>query len=79
MEISDFHCHEWIDISSVMIMKNKLDNLTGREFIEEDWEASHEFSTKEKNQYRLCYNLLLRACIFVDADESDEPLRYEGC
>jgi len=54
MEISDFHCHEWIDISSVMIMKNKLDTLTGREFIEEDWEGSNEFSTKEQNQYYIC-------------------------
>ena len=30
MEISDFCCHEWIDISSVMIMKTNLDTLMGR-------------------------------------------------
>ena len=45
MEISDFHCHEWINISSVMTMKTNLDTLTGREFIEEDWEHSNELAT----------------------------------
>ena len=76
MEISDFHCHKWINISSVTIVKASLDTLTARDFIEKDWEKSNEISTKKQNQYRLCYNLLLLACIFVGSDES---LRYEGC
>lgn len=64
MEISDFHCYEWINTSPMESMKSKLDNFTVRESIEEDWETLTKFNMKEQNQYQLCYNLLLQACLY---------------
>ena len=47
-EICDPNCHEWINKIPIKSMKSKLNSLTGRKSIEEDWENSTEFNTKEQ-------------------------------
>ena len=46
-------------------MKMKLNHLTGREYIENDWNDS-KFGVKEQSQFRLCYNHLLNTCSFAN-------------
>ena len=43
------------------LKKAELDILTNKEGLEEEFESSVEKSMREKNQFRLCYNLLLYA------------------
>ena len=64
MEWVDFDISPDEDITELNHMKLKLDKLTGRIHMEEDWNISDNISTEEKNQYRLCYNHLLFLCMF---------------
>ena len=53
------------DIEFLNKKKLKLDSLTGRDYIENEWNNS-EFGVKEQSQFILCYNFLLHTFLFVD-------------
>ena len=54
-----------VDLTELNHNKLKLDRLTGRKDIEENWTNSDDIDTEKKNQYRLCYNHLLYTCLYV--------------
>ena len=65
MELSDFGLNaSKQELAFLTKMKEKLDRLTGRDCIENEWKNS-EFCARERSQMRLCYNYLLQTCLLV--------------
>ena len=66
MELSDFglSANEQ-QLAFLTEMKEKLDRLTDRDRIENEWKHS-QFFAMERSQMRFCYNFLLQTCLFVD-------------
>ena len=68
MEWQDFDLDDNLGVQEMETlneMKLKLDNLVGRDIIENEWIDS-KVCGKEQKQYMLCYDHLLYTCLFVD-------------
>ena len=66
LDLNDLNLMDDVDNDELIRMKETLDSLTGRDIIEDDiWASSIIFGEKEKDQYRLCYNYLLRSLLFI--------------
>ena len=65
MNLNDLNLGDDANNNELIRMKETLDSLTGRDIIEDIWASSIIFGEKEKDQYRLCYNYLLRMLLFV--------------